>query len=75
MRNMVSLVALFVEFLEKDRDLTDDGEDGKRAVKYLKDSVDFAVKIGAKLIIVVPSPVGRTTKPIDITIEKLTENA
>lgn len=66
-----SLCGIFGE----DRDLTDDGEDGKRAVKYLKDSVDFAVEIGAKLIIVVPSPVGRTTKPIDITIEKLTENA
>ena len=50
--NCHSLCGIFGE----DRDLTDKGENGKRAVQYLKDSVDFAVKVGAELIIVVPSP-------------------
>jgi len=66
-----SLCGIFNE----DRDLTASGEVGKNAVKYLKDSVDFAVKIGAKLIIVVPSPVGRTVQPVGKTIDELRNNA
>lgn len=69
--NCHSLCGIFGE----DRDLTDKGENGKRAVQYLKDSVDFAVKVGAELIIVVPSPVGRIIKPAGFTMEELTENA
>jgi sugar phosphate isomerase/epimerase len=42
---------------DESRDLTDDGGAGKNAVRYLTDSVEFAVKVGAKIIIVVPSPV------------------
>lgn len=57
------------------RDLTSNGESGKNAVQYLKDSVDFANAVGAKVIIVVPSPVGRTAKPEGYTIEELIENA
>lgn len=37
--------------------------------------MDFAVKVGAELIIVVPSPVGRIIKPAGFTMEELTENA
>lgn len=69
--NCHSLCGIF----DESRDLTDDGKAGNTAVKYLKDSVDFARKVGAKIIIVVPSPVGRTKKPEGMTIEKLTENA
>ena len=69
--NCRSLCGIFGE----DRDLTDGGEAGKMAVQYLKDSVDFAVKTGAGIIIVVPSPVGRTVKPEGISVEELTENA
>ncbi len=69
--NCRSLCGIFGE----DRDLTDAGEVGQRAVQYLKDSVDFAVETGAGIIIVVPSPVGRTVKPEGISVEDLTENA
>ncbi|MDR0877148.1 MAG: sugar phosphate isomerase/epimerase [Treponema sp.] len=48
---------------DESRDLTGSGDTGKNAVSYLKDSVDFAVKVGAKIIIVVPSPVGRVAPP------------
>jgi sugar phosphate isomerase/epimerase len=57
------------------RDLTASGEIGKRAVKYLSDSVDFAVKTGATVIIVVPSPVGRTVQPEGKAIDELRNNA
>lgn len=69
--NCHSLCGIFGE----DRDLTSNGEAGRNAVKYLKDNVDFAVKVGAKLIIVVPSPVGRTVKPEGIPMEELMRNA
>jgi len=62
-----SLCGIFNE----SRDLTALGETGKNAVKYLKDNVDFAVKIGAKIIIVVPSPVGRTIQPEGKTADEL----
>ena len=66
-----SLCGIFGE----DRDRTDAGSAGRRAVQYLKDSTDFAVRVGAKIIIVVPSPVGRTAKPEGVSVEELTENA
>lgn len=69
--NCHSLCGIFND----ERDLTSDGEPGKNAVQYLKDSVDFAEKVNAKVIIVVPSPVGRTAKPDGYTIEALTDNA
>ena len=52
-----SLCGIFPE----DRDLTS-GEPGEaeKAVQYIKDNVDFAKKVGAPYMIVVPSPVGRT---------------
>lgn len=69
--NCHSLCGLF----DETRDLTSAEEAGRNAVRYLKDSVDFANKVGAEVIIVVPSPVGRTVKPEDLSLEQLTENA
>ncbi|MDR1576183.1 MAG: sugar phosphate isomerase/epimerase [Treponema sp.] len=60
---------------DENRDLTDPGDAGKNAVNYLRDSVDFAVKVGAKIIIVVPSPVGRTVQPAGKTLDELRNNA
>ena len=57
------------------RDLTASGEAGKIDVQYLKDSVDFAVKLGAKVIIVVPSPVGRTVPPVGKALDELRDSA
>lgn len=55
-----SLCGIFTE----ERDLTaEDHAGAARAIQYLKDSVDFAVKVGAPYMIVVPSPVGRTQLP------------
>ncbi len=68
--NCHSLCGLF----DETRDLTDAGESGKNAVVYLKDCVDFAEFLGAKIIIVVPSPVGRTVKPANLPMEELTVN-
>jgi sugar phosphate isomerase/epimerase len=65
--NCRSLCGIF----DETRDLTDPGEAGKNAVTYLTDSVDFAVKVGAKIIIVVPSPVGRTVQPAGKTFDEL----
>ena len=69
--NCCSLCGIFGE----DRDLTADGDAGEKAVQYLRDSVDLAVKTGAGVIIVVPSPVGRTKKPEGKTMEELNRNA
>ncbi|MDR0718787.1 MAG: sugar phosphate isomerase/epimerase [Treponema sp.] len=60
---------------DESRDLTDSGDTGKSAVTYLMDNVDFAVKVGAKIIIVVPSPVGRTAQPVGKTFDELRNNA
>lgn len=44
----------------KDRDLSSTNPDIRRsAVQYVKDCVDMAVALGAPLVIVVPSPVGK----------------
>lgn len=69
--NCRSLCGIFGE----DRDLTADGDAGEKAVQYLRDSVDLAVKTGAGVIIVVPSPVGRTKKPGGKPMEELNRNA
>lgn len=60
---------------DESRDLTADGEAGERAIQYIRDSVDFAAGVGAKIMIVVPSPVGRCVKPEGLSMERLTENA
>ncbi|MDE5718069.1 MAG: sugar phosphate isomerase/epimerase [Lachnospiraceae bacterium] len=60
---------------DESRDLTADKEAGKLAVQYIRDSVDFAVKVGAKIMIVVPSPVGRCVKPEGTSMDRLMENA
>ncbi len=66
-----SLCGIFNE----SRDLSSMGESGKNAVKYLKDSIDFAVNVGASVVICVPSPVGRTQKPKELSYQNLWDNA
>lgn len=67
-----SLCGIFPE----ERDLTSaDPEIAANAIQYIRDSVDFAVKVGAPYMIVVPSPVGRTVLPAGCTYEALWENA
>ena len=66
-----SLCGMFSE----ERDLTAPREKAQTAIQYLRDSVDFAVAVGAKLIIVVPSPVGRVAPPEGMTMEELWSNA
>lgn len=58
-----------------ERDLTASGKIAETAIQYLKDSVDFACKVGAKVIIVVPSPVGRTVPPEGMSMDLLYNNA
>lgn len=60
---------------DESRDLTSAGEAGKNAVRYIRKSVDFAVRVGAKVLIVVPSPVGRTVPPADSAPAALHQNA
>jgi sugar phosphate isomerase/epimerase len=60
---------------DESRDLTGCGDAGKNAVTYLIDSVDLAVKVNAKVIIVVPSPVGRTVQPEGKSLDELRNNA
>lgn len=69
--NCHSLCGIFGE----GRDLTASGTEGENAVRYLMDSIGFANKVGAEILIVVPSPVGRTAKPDGMTMEELTQNA
>lgn len=64
-----SLCGIFPE----ERDLTSDK--AETAIQYIKDSVDFAVKVGAPYMIIVPSPVGRTEKPEGMSYESLWKNA
>lgn len=66
-----SLCGMFSE----ERDLTADRAQAETAIQYLRDSVDFAVKVGASVIIVVPSPVGRVAPPEGKTMETLWSNA
>lgn len=63
-----SLCGIFSE----ERDLTSPNpEVAEKAIQYIKDSVDFAVEVGAPLIIVVPSPVGRVAKPEEYSFDEL----
>lgn len=67
-----SLCGIFPE----ERDLTAaDPEAAQKAVQYVRDSVDFGVKVGAKLMIVVPSPVGRTSIPEGRSYEEMWQAA
>lgn len=67
-----SLCGIFPE----DRDLTaGDLEKAEMAIDYVRANVDFAVKVGAPYMIVVPSPVGRTELPAGKTYEELWANA
>ena len=67
-----SLCGIFTE----ERDLTSgDSNVSQNAVQYIKDSVDFASKVGAPYIIVVPSPVGRTKIPEGYKYDQLWQNA
>jgi sugar phosphate isomerase/epimerase len=59
-----------------ERDLTSgDPEAAEKAIGYIRDSVDFAVKVGAAHMIVVPSPVGCTELPAGHTYEQMWGNA
>lgn len=67
-----SLCGIFPE----GRDLTaKDPAAAEAAIRYVKDSVDFAAKVGAPYIIIVPSPVGRTEPPAGRTYEECWDNA
>lgn len=57
------------------RDLTAEGALGRQAIDYIHKCVDFGHTIGTRVLIVVPSPVGRLTPPADIPMERLWENA
>lgn len=72
--NMIctSLCGIFPE----ERDLTSgDPKIADKAIQYVKDSVDYAVKVGAPYMIIVPSPVGRVSLPVGSCYEQLWENA
>ena len=47
----------------------------KNAIQYIRDSVDFAVKVGAAYMIVVPSPVGHTELPTGQTYDEVWRNS
>lgn len=55
------------------RDLT--AENADSAVSYLKDSVDLAVDLGARVLITVPSPPGRAVPPQGFSYARLWDNA
>ena len=60
-------------FGSADRDLTQ--ANGETAVQYLRDSADFAHKLGAEIIIVVPAEVGRVSPPEGADLAVLKQNA
>ena len=67
-----SLCGIFPE----ERDLTAAaGEAADTAVHYVMDSVDLAAQVGAPLMIIVPSPVGRVAPPEDRSFDELWECA
>ena len=51
------------------------GEDAQNAVRYVCDNVDYAEKVGAGLMIIVPSPVGCTALPAGCSYEEQWSNA
>ena len=57
------------------RDLTSKGAEAEKAIGYLRKCVDFGAAAGTKVIIVVPSPVGRTRLPEGCQYEALWDNA
>lgn len=60
----------------EERDLSaPEGEAAKKAVGYLKDSIDLAAEVGAGCLIVVPSPVGRTAPVQGRSYQQAWENA
>lgn len=60
----------------RERDLTSgETKAAEKAINYLRDSIDFAVKVGAPYIIVVPSPVGCTELPTGHTYDEMWANA
>lgn len=67
-----SLCGIFSE--ERDLSASDDAI-AQKAVRYLTDSADWAAMVGAPYIIVVPSPVGRTAPPPDVTCRQAWDNA
>lgn len=67
----LSLCGLFNE----DRDLTKPLNESENARRYVRDSIDLAVEMGAKVLIVVPSPVGRTSIPAQLSYERAWDNA
>jgi len=67
-----SLCGIFPE----ERDLTSGNPAvADKAIQYIRDNVDFAVKVGASYMIVVPSPVGRTNLPSGHSYEEMWNNA
>ncbi len=67
-----SLCGIFSE----ERDLTAfNPNEASIAINYIRDSVDFAVKVNAPYIIIVPSPVGRTKPPQGKTYVECWNNA
>lgn len=67
-----SLCGIFPE--ERDLSASDHAAVGK-AVQYLLDSIDWAARVGAPYIIVVPSPVGRTAPTEDVPYQQAWDNA
>ncbi len=60
----------------KERDLTSNKPSiVEKSIQYICDNVDFAVKVGAPYMIVVPSPVGVTKLPTGSTYEIMWNNA
>lgn len=57
------------------RDLSGAGETGEAAVRYVKKCVDFGAELGTRVLIAVPSPVGRLSPPKGVPEEKLWDNA
>jgi sugar phosphate isomerase/epimerase len=68
-----SLCGIFTE----ERDLTADTDSklAETAIKYVKDCIDFAKRVGAPHIIVVPSPVGISSLPTGKDYNELWNNA
>lgn len=66
-----SLCGIFPE----NRDLTASGSAKDEAMEYLKGSVEMAEALGAKIIIVVPSPVGRAAPPEGKDVREMYDNA
>lgn len=60
---------------DETRDLTLPPEAAESALRYLHDSIDMSAEMGATVLIVVPSPVGRVQPPVGVEMNQLWENA